>query len=386
MQHRIQLPLHINLVISLFGIILFFFLLMTGAGILIPLAFASFFSLFLYPYARTLEVRGLPRWLAILTCLLVVILLLTIVFSLIYNSLRSFSGEYPQMREKVINLVETSQKTIENQFGLSSQEQLEWLEQNISGLVRSGGAILNNFVNSMTTFFTQIILILIYLYFMLYYRHIFRGFINRVIDHKHRDKALYIEGQIILIIQKYLTGLFTVILIVSVLNIVGLWMIGIKHAIFFGALAGLLTIIPYVGVFIGSLLPILYALVMTDSIFYPILVFAWFQLVQFLEGNFITPNIVGSQVSLNPIVAIVALLLGASIWGVSGMILFTPYTAMLKVLLDNIPELAPYGYLLGEGERTGVVKKLSVTQPWWKFWRKKSPSPPTPPQATNDKE
>jgi putative heme transporter len=373
MQHRVQLPLHINLVISLLGIILFLFLLTVGAGILIPLAFASFFSLFLYPYARNLETRGFPRWLAILTCLLVVILILTIVFSLIYNSLRSFSGEYPQMREKVLNLVETSQKTIEAQFGLSSEEQLEWLEQNISGFVRSGGAILNGFINSTTTFFTQMLLILIYLYFMLYYRHIFRGFINRVIDHKHREKALYIEEQIILIIQKYLTGLFTVILIVSVMNIIGLWAIGIKHAIFFGALAGLLTIIPYVGVFIGSLLPILYALVMTDSLLYPLLVFIWFQIVQFLEGNFITPNIVGSQVSLNPIVAIVALLMGATIWGVSGMILFTPFTAMLKVLLDNIPELSPYGYLLGEGERATLVTKPPSPKIWWKFWQKNLP-------------
>jgi predicted PurR-regulated permease PerM len=135
-------------------------------------------------------------------------------------------------------------------------------------------------------------------------------------------------------------------------------------------LAALLTVIPYIGVFIGSLLPILYALVMTDSFFYPIAVFIWFQLVQALEGNVITPNIVGSQVSLNPLIAILSLLIGASVWGVAGMVLFTPLTAILKVFLDNIPALAAYGYLMSEGERKIVVKPSKHR---WidRFWRKK---------------
>lgn len=357
----LKLPFHINLILILFGLILFFFILIIGAGILVPLAFSTFFALFLYPYVLRLEKAKFPRSLAILTALLGIVLVLTIVFSLIYNNLRSFSKEFPQMRERVLALVESTQTMIEKQYDVSEQQQLEWIEQNISGFVKSGGAILNGVLNSATAFFTQMILIPIYVFFMLQYRHILRGFINRVVDQGHREKALHIESQIIQIIQKYLSGLLTVILIVSILNIIGLSAIGIKHAIFFGALAGLLTIIPYIGVFIGSLLPILYALVMMDSVYYALAVFIWFQVVQFLEGNFITPNIVGSQVSLNPLVAIISLLIGASVWGVSGMILFTPYTAMLKVFLDNIPALSPYGYLLGEGE----VKPKKISKPNW---------------------
>jgi predicted PurR-regulated permease PerM len=348
---NLKLPFHINLILVLFGLILFFFILIIGAGILIPLAFSTFFALFLYPYVLRLERAKFSRSLAILTALLSIVLLLTIVFSLIYNNLRSFSKEFPEMRERVLTLVESTQTMIEKKYDVSEQQQLEWVEQNISGFIKSGGTILNGVLNSATAFFTQMILIPIYVFFMLQYRHILRGFINRVVDQGHRERALHIESQIIQIIQKYLSGLLTVILIVSILNIIGLSAIGIKHAIFFGALAGLLTIIPYIGVFIGSLLPIIYALVMMDSIYYALAVFIWFQVVQFLEGNFITPNIVGSQVSLNPLVAIISLLIGASVWGVSGMILFTPYTAMLKVFLDNIPALSPYGYLLGEGER-----------------------------------
>jgi predicted PurR-regulated permease PerM len=57
-----------------------------------------------------------------------------------------------------------------------------------------------------------------------------------------------------------------------------------------------------------------------------------------------------------------ALLVGGNMWGISGMILFVPLIAMLKVVLDNIPTLAPYGYLLGEGEETKAAK---TENSWW---------------------
>jgi predicted PurR-regulated permease PerM len=85
-----------------------------------------------------------------------------------------------------------------------------------------------------------------------------------------------------------------------------------------------------------------------DSIWYAVGVAGAFTVVQFLEGNFITPNIVGSKVSVNPLAAIIALILGGMLWGPAGMILSIPFTAILKVILDNIEPLEPFGFLLGE--------------------------------------
>jgi predicted PurR-regulated permease PerM len=70
--------------------------------------------------------------------------------------------------------------------------------------------------------------------------------------------------------------------------------------------------------------------------------------VQFLEGNFITPNIVGSKVSVNPLAAIIALLIGGMLWGPAGMILSIPFTAIIKVVFDHVDSLEPFGFLLGE--------------------------------------
>ncbi|WP_368045542.1 AI-2E family transporter [Hymenobacter sp. BT770] len=70
--------------------------------------------------------------------------------------------------------------------------------------------------------------------------------------------------------------------------------------------------------------------------------------VQFLEGNFITPMITGSKVSINPMAAIVALILGGELWGTPGMILSIPLVAVLKVVFDSNKTTEPWGFLLGD--------------------------------------
>jgi predicted PurR-regulated permease PerM len=148
-----------------------------------------------------------------------------------------------------------------------------------------------------------------------------------------------------------------VILIVAVLNITGLLILGIDYAFFFGALGALLTIIPYVGIFIGALLPILMSLVTKDSAWYAVGVAGIFFFVQILEGNFITPNVVGSKVSINPLVAIVGLILGGMLWGAPGMILAIPFMAVIKVIFDSVEGLRPYGFVLGDSEEVQAENK-----------------------------
>ncbi|SFF42647.1 AI-2E family transporter [Thermoflexibacter ruber] len=367
----IQLPFLLNAVLVLVGLIAFFFVLDIGAGILIPLVFSFIFSLFLYPLCRKLEGYKIPRALAILICLLLVIAVLSLVFWMIYENILSFSADLPKMQERGQELVTSLQKFIEETFQLTSEGQIEWLRQNLRSFVNTGGQMLNGVINTTTNFLAQIFLIPVYTFFILLYRHVFKGFLDRVFDVEHHEKVGRILVQIETVIQKYIVGLITVVSIIAVLNVIGLMSIGIKHAVFFGVFAAFLTIIPYIGIFIGSLLPILYALAMTDSLFYPVAVLIWFQIVQVLEGNVITPNIVGSQVSINPLVAMLALLLGGSLWGIAGMIIFVPLTAMLKVVLDNIPALSPYGFLLSEGENKVPKFKSNLFLKKLLFWEKK---------------
>jgi len=81
-----------------------------------------------------------------------------------------------------------------------------------------------------------------------------------------------------------------------------------------------------------------------------------FASVQFLEGNFITPNIIGNQVSINPFAAILGLLLGGMILGLPGVIFAIPILAMIKVICDSNDHLSPIGYLIGNPSKMPTTR------------------------------
>src|SRR5690606_21676847 len=131
----------------------------------------------------------------------------------------------------------------------------------------------------------------------------------------------------------------------------------------FGILSGILTIIPYVGIFIGAALPTLMALITKDSAWYAVGVIGVFAVVQFLEGNFITPRVTGSKVSINALAAIIALLLGGKMLGIAGMILAVPAIGILKIVLSYSKRLKPFVILLGDVDERAKKDPTEQTPP-----------------------
>ena len=104
--------------------------------------------------------------------------------------------------------------------------------------------------------------------------------------------------------------------------------------------------IPYIGIAIGATLPAIFALITKDSAWYAVGVVAVHAFVQFLEGNFITPKVTGSRISINALAAILALLIGNLLLGIAGMILAVPAVGILKILLATSKSLRPFVILL----------------------------------------
>lgn len=84
-----------------------------------------------------------------------------------------------------------------------------------------------------------------------------------------------------------------------------------------------------------------------------------YQAIQLVEGNFLTPKIVGSQVKLNAFITFLGLLLGASTWDVTGIILIIPIFAILREIFDLSPSTKPFALLLGEEPQTAIFKPTS---------------------------
>ncbi len=318
--------------------------------ILVLVAFSVLFSMLLFPLCHRLEQWKLPRTLAIAACLLVSFLIVAGIIALVAMQLVDFSDTFPAFQKKGENFINTLQSWASHNLHISRKKQVTELRNQSINLLKNSGEIITNTLSTTINSLSSALLIPIFVFFFLLYRDFFRKFFYMVFGRGHRNRIDLIFRRIYLVVQGYLLGLLSVILIVAGLNTLGLWILGIEYALFFGVLAAFLLLIPYIGIMIGSLLPILMALITKDSPMYAVGVAGVFMFVQFLEGNFITPHIVGSKVSINPLAAMIALILGGQIWGISGLVLALPLVAILKVVFDNVPSLKPFGYLLGEAE------------------------------------
>lgn len=340
--------------------VLLFYILIVGQSVIVPLVVAFFLAFLLMPLAEWLERIGFGRSLAAITSLFAAVIVMAGIITLFGTQVKRFSKDLDEFGKKAGELIEKLPQ--EMQDGINSFTNgggMTFLEENMAEVF----AGLSGFASG----FTFAIVVPIYVALILIYRSLLRNFLLRVFDgikHKaggeieekdgekqeNKEGIRHLIPRIKTIMQQYVLGMFYVICILFVLNSIALFSLGIEHAILFAAFAAVLNIIPFVGPLLGSIIPIIYALVTKDSLFYPAAVLVSFLIIQTIESNLLTPNIVGKNVSLNPLVTLVTLFIGAAVWGVVGMVLFIPLAAVVKEIMTHIDGLQSYAYVMGTGE------------------------------------
>ncbi len=342
--------LMVILAIGILGVVLM-------RSIIIPLAFAALFALVLNPLVKRIEKRT-GRILAICIALIGAFILVGLIIWFIVGQLKALVVSLPDIEEKFYSWVQTINLYVEQQFGISTHDQTTMITDGLKNLsVYMAEVVLST--SYLAYFFVQVP---IYIFLFLLYREKFRDFFMAF----NPDGELKWKKDIDGVVRGYLSGLAIVVLIAGSLNSIGLLALGIDHAIFFGFFSGALTMIPYIGIAIGATLPALFALITKDSAWYAVGVVAVHAAVQFLEGNFITPKITGSRISVNALAAILALLIGNLLLGIAGMILAVPAVGILKILMASSKSLRPFVILL-EDKPTHVEIPHVI----------ESPTPPT---------
>lgn len=337
----------LNRILLVIAIIFIFWLL---KSFIVPLLFSGILAVLIHPLIKLLERKfKFSKSLSALCGVIFICLLLIVLISIIGRQISIFVADFDQYTGNIASLAQRAKLSAADLLNLDIDEYIS-KNLNIEQILRQNIQNITAFVGSSVDYLSTAIMLPFYIFFILYYRRFFIEFIYRLFSNVEKEKLDSIIGKIYDVIHNYIRGVLEVMIIVGVLNTIGLWLLGIKSAIFFGFFAAVLLIIPYVGVFIGSLLPAVMALVTKDSLWYAIGVIAIFTFVQFLEGNFITPRITGSRVSINAFVGILSLVLFGALWGIGGVILAYPLTAIMKVIFDNIDELKPFGFLIGEPE------------------------------------
>lgn len=336
--------------------------LIAAQNILIPLTIAVFFTFLLLPVSKKLEQWHFPKALAILVSILLAFVFFGILLYFFVSQVLSFVNDWPVLEKTMQVKWASIQQFVSETFHISSHEQQAWLTTKIKENASTGGVLVLGLFSATTSFLASFALIPIYVFFLTLYQHKFKEFIRLITKDDKNEQVLMVVKKVSLVSQKYLVGIFLDVIILSVINSTGFLILGLPHAILFGVLASVLNIIPYIGVLIGSILPVLMALLTRDAMSYAFAVAGVTVFVQFIDNNFITPNVVGSSVSINPLTATLVLIASALIWGIPGMILCLPLAGMAKVVCDNVEALKPYGYLLGQevqyGEKEEVRDKL----------------------------
>ncbi len=307
--------------------------------IVLPIAFAAIFSVVLLPLANRIEERT-GRALSIVIVLLCTLIAVTLVSWFVISQLSNLVQSLPDLEDRFSVFVNSVSDSIDQELNITTHEQTQLLKDGLKDLSAYVGSLLLS-TSYLAYFFVQLP---IYIFLFLFYRDRFKDFILAM----RPGSELKWKDDIQVVVRGYISGLSLVVFIAGVLNSIGLLILGIEHAVFFGFLSGTLTMIPYIGITIGAALPTLMALVTKDSSWYAVGVVGIHAFVQFLEGNFITPKITGSRISVNALAAILALLVGGKIWGIAGMILAVPALGILKIILGYSSSLKSLIILLGD--------------------------------------
>jgi predicted PurR-regulated permease PerM len=208
--------------------------------------------------------------------------------------------------------------------------------------------MIGNTISALGNVLIVIFLVPAYIFMILYYRPLLVDFALKLSGSKNNDHVGEILFKTKTIIKSYITGLMIEMAIVFVLNTTGLFILGMDYALVLGLLGALFNLIPYIGSLIAASLYMIVALLTKDSTSYILYVGILYMVVQIIDNNFLVPKIVGSKVQINALVSIVAVISGGALWGIPGMFLAIPLTAIIKLVFDSINGMEPWAYLLGD--------------------------------------
>lgn len=317
-------------------------------SVLMPIIFSGIISLILLPVVKFFERLGIGKALSVLLTVFVTLILTSgIIFVLVFQS-QAIVTELPKMMNENENFLnidasDFSASKISEMISIEKETLQEYLSALKGGLI----SMLEGGYKGLSNMMMFLVTCPVYIFFMLLYRNNVYRFIkeSQRKNRGNRDSDEVIDD-VKHSLYQYIKGMLLVMLVVGTLTYVGLLFLGIKYALFLGILTALLTPLPYIGVIISAAIPIIIAMLTKDSAWYIFGVVAVFAFVQFLEGNIITPKIMGSNVNINPLMIILSLVIFGAISGLLGMILTVPILAVIKVIVDHSPSLKHWQFLM----------------------------------------
>ena len=337
-----------TLLTSVIKKILFTFLVFSGLYLakdfLMPLCIGGILATLFLPFCNWMERKKVSKVVAVLVSLLLLLTIIIGFFTLLGWKIIELASDLALIKEKAIETGRLIQEYLFSNLNITIEEQYQILKNEQP----SYSNVMQTLLGSVAYVFTTLLLVMIYFLFLLYYRNHIRNFIIKLSGTYQQSEIKEIILSVTKISQQYLLGLSKMIVLLWIMYGIGFSAIGVKNALFFAILCGLLEVVPYVGNITGTLLTVLVAAIHGANPSLLGSIVAIYVGVQLIQGWVLEPLILGPQVKINSLFTIIALVLGELLWGIPGIILAIPLLAMVKIICDHVDPLKPYGFLIGE--------------------------------------
>ncbi|WP_158044535.1 AI-2E family transporter [Skermanella pratensis] len=308
---------------------------------LLPFVAGMAIAYFLDPVADRLERMGTPRWLSTTCVLLFFLFCLILVLILLVPLIQSQVVQLVETLPRIVAWVNnTAIPTAEGLLTQLSPEDLERLRSAVGSyageVVGWLGTVLQSIVTGGVALFDVLTLLFItpiVAFYLLRDWDVMIGTIHGWLPRQHAATILDQVNEIDRTLAGFVRGQATVCLVLGLFYGVVLSVFGLNFGLVVGSIAGLLSFVPYVGSLVGFVSSVGIALVQYDTWTPVVVVVVIFLVGQAVEGNFLTPKLVGDKVGLHPVWVMFALLAGGSLFGFVGVLMAVPVAAVIGVLI-----------------------------------------------------
>ncbi|HSW35595.1 MAG TPA: AI-2E family transporter [Candidatus Limnocylindrales bacterium] len=336
-------------IIGALVLLLLFFLYRAGdmlLSVLLPFFLAALFAYVLKPLVDFLEKRRIPRSLGILLIyaflfsFFLVLGLITIPNLML--QLQAIAEDIPEYTRHIRQLIIRIQEDYQRIYIPDGVRDV--LDQNITALQNWLLRVVELVSRRILAFFTQtfmIIVIPIFTYYMLRDAEGLKRSMFSVVPTHYREWVVTMGNEMDRTMGRYFRGLLVSCSLVAAITYAGLLIVGMEFALLLGIISGIATLIPYFGPFIGAVPAVLIALLTSPILALQVIVVI--VVAQQIESQLITPQVIGRSIGLHPLSVILALVLGGTFFGLTGLIFVVPLTAMLRIFIKHALELAAKG-------------------------------------------
>ncbi|MFA6428236.1 MAG: AI-2E family transporter [Candidatus Buchananbacteria bacterium] len=321
----------IKVVLAVLAVLFLFYVQDIVLILFVSMVLAAAFN----PWTDWLQKRSIPRPLAILTLYLLALIVLILTVGLLIPPL---SQQVSQLSD---NFPVYWQNVTKGFFHLQQYSQQFGLEDNVknffAGLQGSLDKAASGLFSSLISFFgglAAIIIILVLAFYLVVEQGAIKKSVKQMIPLQYQEFIIRLYSVIQERLGWWLRGQLILALIIGVFAYIGLTILGVEYAAVLALLSGITEVIPYLGPVIAAIPAVFFAF--TQSPFKALMVIILFYVIHWTENNLIVPKVMQKTTGLNPIVVIVAILLGAKLAGFWGILLAVPTATIISILVNEL--------------------------------------------------